>query len=211
MMRTTIVRIAAGVLAVVGAEAARADPEAPVAPQALEFCTVCHGVQMMGNATLNAPRLSGMARWYVEAQLSAFRNGWRGRHPEDGVGMTMQSMAAGLSEADVAAAAEFVSKTLSPRPPRSIEGDAALGGRLYEACAACHGADGRGSEALGAPPLVGHNDWYLARQLGNFTAGYRGYDTSDRRGQQMRAASATLTSDEDIRAVVAYIMSLDSD
>ena len=46
---------------------------------------------------------------------------------------------------------------------------------ILAGCAACHGANGQGNQALGAPPLAGQDAAYLARQLNNFKAGRRGY------------------------------------
>ena len=62
---------------------AKAGDEMPVPADAFVYCTVCHGVQMMGNEILQAPRLSGMASWYVSRQMVAFKNGERGIHEDD--------------------------------------------------------------------------------------------------------------------------------
>jgi cytochrome c oxidase subunit 2 len=163
---------------------------------------------MKGNPNIEAPRLSGMDRTYVERQLRAFRNGWRGAHENDLAGMEMRPMAAILSDAAIVAAASYVNAVSSEPPPRTIEGDAGRGETLYVSCAACHGADGEGVEALGGPALTGLNDWYLARQLENFKDGTRGSSPGDTHGAQMRAASATLRDDADIHDVVTYINSL---
>ena len=40
---------------------ARAEGELPIPADEFVYCTVCHGVQLMGNPTIEAPRLSGMA------------------------------------------------------------------------------------------------------------------------------------------------------
>lgn len=193
-----------GAAAVASAE----DEPLPVPAEDLVFCTVCHGVQLMGNDILKAPRLSDLSPWYVENQLEAFRDGWRGTHPEDFVGMEMQPMAAGLSDEQIERAAAFVGETRSPAPEHSVEGDAQRGQRLYTSCAACHAVDGSGNEALAAPALVGQNDWYLIRQLENYREGRRGYAQEDLYGQQMRASVALLADDEAIRDVVKYITTL---
>ena len=77
-----------------------------------------------------------------------------------------------------------------------------------EVCAACHGVDGKGNEALGGPRLAGQDDWYLVRQLKNYRQGLRGYDPKDTYGAQMKPMAATLTSDQAVNDVVAYINSL---
>lgn len=188
-----------------------AEEDPPVAPEAFVYCTVCHGVQLMGNDLLRAPRLSGMAAWYVENQLEAFSRGWRGRHAEDLVGMEMQPMAAALSADAIADAAQFVESTESPPPAVTVDGDAEAGKRLYGSCAACHGADGAGIEQLGAPALAGQNDWYLLHQLENYRDGRRGYVSEDTLGQQMRASVNLLSDDDALEDVVRYITTLPND
>jgi cytochrome c oxidase subunit 2 len=164
----------------------------------------------MGNDLLKAPRLSGLSDWYIANQLHAFRNGWRGRHAEDLVGMEMQPMATALTDDEIAAAAEFASSTVSAEPVASIDGDAENGKALYASCAACHGDDGTGNEALKAPALVGQNDWYLLHQIENYRDGRRGYVAEDSFGQQMRASVNLLDDDEALLDVVKYITTLPS-
>lgn len=200
----------AAAVCVMGSAHADDEAELPVAPDDLVYCTVCHGVQLMGNETLEAPRLSGMETWYVENQLQAFRQGWRGTHPDDLVGMEMRPMAAGLSDSGIESAASFVGRAHSPPPAATIEGDAARGKTLYASCAACHGADGRGNETLAGPSLIGQNDWYMVRQLENYRDGVRGFAEDDVYGQRMRAAAGLLIEDQSIRDVVAYITTLQS-
>ncbi len=195
-------------LAALNAAFAQDDEDLVVAPDELVFCTVCHGVQLMGNRELESPRLSGMDAWYVEQQLDAFKKGWRGKHGEDLVGMEMQPMAAALTEEQIRTAAEFVSRTRSPQPPVTIEGDAEAGKKHYNSCVACHGVDAEGNEALGAPGLTGLNDWYLVRQLSNYLNGVRGTDPDDIYGMQMRASTQLLGGEEAIRDVVKYITTL---
>ena len=79
----------------------------------------------------------------------------------------------------------------------------------YANCAACHGADGQGNEALGAPGLVGRNDWYMFRQIKLFKSGYRGVHPDDTAGRLMRPSTQSLKSDQDVNDVLVYINSLD--
>ncbi|MGE0621744.1 MAG: cytochrome c [Pseudomonadales bacterium] len=182
-----------------------------VPPQFI-YCTTCHGVELKGNISVDAPRLSGMADWYVRAQLQAFKAGRRGTHPEDLIGMEMQPQAAVLSDKDLEAAARFVASlpARTDAAEQTVAGDAARGKALYATCAACHGAEGRGSQVLGAPALTGQSDWYLLRQLEKYASGARGYDPADTPGQQMRASVAVLTGEQDAADVVAYINTLDN-
>lgn len=202
-------RLLAGGLTVLLAAAAAAEKALP--PENLVYCTVCHGADMKGNAVIEAPRLSGMDGWYIERQLTAFRNGWRGAKEEDTAGMEMRPMAAALGDEEIAQAAAYVAATMSPPPEPTIHGDTARGRRLYETCAACHGAAGDGQPELGAPALTGLDDWYLARQLASFQGGLRGSVEEDLAGRQMAAAAATLADEQDILDVVAYINTLNPD
>ncbi|HEY5647223.1 MAG TPA: c-type cytochrome [Pseudomonadales bacterium] len=179
-------------------------------PEPFVYCTTCHGVELKGNPAVDAPRLNGMAEWYVAAQLKAFKQGLRGTHPEDPVGMEMQPQAAVLADADLDKAARFVASVPARTTAieRTVTGDVERGQHLYATCAACHGAEGEGSQVLGAPALAGQSDWYLVRQLEKYAAGARGYAAADTRGQQMRAAVSVLTDGNDVTDVVAYVNTL---
>lgn len=172
------------------------------------YCTVCHGMQLKGIQQLEAPRLSGMDAWYVRKQLEAFSKNWRGAHAEDYPGMEMRPMAAILTASEIEEAAEFVSKTRSALPKATVSGDAVRGEKLYSSCGVCHGTRAEGNEGLGAPALLGANDWYLARQIRNFRDGIRGADPTDMYGIQMRAAASVLPDDDAIDDIVAYLNTL---
>jgi cytochrome c oxidase subunit II len=197
-------------LCIAGAAPGLAEDAPVIPPDEFVYCTVCHGVQMKGNRSIEAPRLSGMDAGYIERQLLAFKKGWRGTHENDTAGMEMRPMAAILEEREIAAAARYVNSVKSELPPTTIEGNAARGQALYATCAACHGANGEGIKALGAPALNGLNDWYLATQLVNFRDGTRGSHPKDTYGAQMRAAASILPDDAAIRDVVSYITTLQS-
>ncbi len=83
----------------------------------------------------------------------------------------------------------------------------AAGQAQYAACAACHGANGEGNQALNAPKLAGQQAWYIERQLNHFKVGARGGE-GDTNGAQMVAFAGMLTTDEAVRNVAAYISSL---
>ena len=70
-------------------------------PDEFIYCTTCHGVELRGNVSVDAPRLNGMAGWYLKNQMLAFKKGHRGTHPEDLIGMEMQPQAAALSEEQI--------------------------------------------------------------------------------------------------------------
>jgi len=180
----------------------------PVAAEEFVYCTVCHGAQLMGNSTIQAPRLSKMETWYVERQLTSFKNGWRGTHESDAIGMEMQPMAAALSDEQIAEVAQFVNATTSPSPSTTVQGNVSRGRIHYATCSACHGANGEGIQALGGPSLTGTNDWYLLEQLQKFRDGRRGSHPKDSFGGQMRAAVQILNDDDAVQDVVSYINTL---
>jgi len=188
---------------------AKAADELPIPADEFVYCTVCHGVQMMGNRILQAPRLSGMASWYVSRQMVAFRNGARGVHQDDLAGRRMQTMAAALSSEQIAEVSSFVAATRSDGPPQTVNGDVDAGRDHYATCYACHGENGEGNEAIGGPPLAGISDWYLATQLRNYRDGRRGTNPDDNYGFLMRAATLVfLDNDKSIDDVVSYIATL---
>ena len=75
----------------------------------------------------------------------------------------------------------------------------------YKSCAACHGANGEGNEALGAPTLVNLDDWYLSRQLENFNSGRRGADANDSNGQLMASQSTNYAEAAQVEALLVQI------
>jgi cytochrome c oxidase subunit 2 len=52
-------------------------------------CSSCHGPQGQGIWALNAPRLQGLNDWYLARQLTNYKNGIRGAHPQDLTGKQM--------------------------------------------------------------------------------------------------------------------------
>jgi cytochrome c oxidase subunit 2 len=103
---------------------------------------------------------------------------------------------------------KFIGTLESARPRATVRGDAARGRKLYQSCAACHGARGEGNAALQSPALAARSDWYLATQLTNYKTGLRGADERDTYGAQMRAIASTLADDQAIADVVAHIATL---
>ena len=176
-------------------------------PEQFAYCSTCHGVEFQGNRSVDAPRLNGMEDWYLRSQLRAFKQGLRGTHPLDLIGMEMQPQASALSAAAIEQVVELVASSAvrSTTIEHRIRGDSDRGAELYTTCAACHGPKAQGSKVLNAPKLAGQSDWYLVRQLEKYAVGARGYATQDTAGQQMRAAAAVLEDVTDIRDVVAYI------
>lgn len=195
-------------LAAVSAPLLAADPAAGQAAYAV--CAACHGQQGEGNIGMNAPKLAGQSAWYLERQLDDFRSGMRGTAGGDPYGMQMRPMAMAVSDPTAVANLIAYMATFPDAPEAAtVTGDTAAGKTAYAVCAACHGAAGEGNEQLGAPRLAGQSDWYLVRQINNFNKGLRGYDPKDTYGGQMKPMAATLTSEQAIDDVVAYIHTLD--
>lgn len=186
------------------------DPRAGQASYAV--CATCHGRQGEGNPDMNAPRLAGQEGWYVARQLEKFRNGVRGAHEDDVYGRQMAPMAATVSTDKAVRDLVAYLETLPVEPAKITIADNEVRGRkLYAVCANCHGDQAEGIWALNAPKMAGMDDWYLARQLGNFRAGIRGGHPDDHYGEQMSFMARTLADDRAIRDLVTYINTLDPD
>ena len=153
-----------------------------------------------------------MPNWYLEAQLKQFRDGNRGTHFDDIMGMRMRPMARTLmQEGDIEAVAAYGAGMPAVNPAPSLTGGDAVNGKAIYAttCVACHGAEGAGNQTMmGAAPLDGSSDWYLFRQIENFRDGIRGARSGDQGGALMRPMMLQLTDDQKIMDVIAYIMTL---
>ena len=173
-------------------------------------CQPCHGGGGGGNLALRAPAIAGLPDWYVTTELTKFQSGIRGAHPDDDEGHRMGPMARTLYHpGDLAAVAAYVAALPAVSVKPMMGGDRAAGATRYATiCIACHGPDGKGNQALGAPPLVRQADWYLVAQLMKFKTGMRGAHPEDVTGSQMRAMSGTLQDTTAMHDVVAYIKSL---
>ncbi len=174
------------------------------------ICAACHGANAEGTAMLNAPANAGQDPWYMTRQLKNFRAGIRGAHPDDTFGAQMRPMAMVLAgDQDIEDVVAYITSLDLPEPPQTVAGDVELGKQAYETCIPCHGEFGQGAQALDAPRLSKQHDWYIVRQLENFKAGIRGGHQNDIYGAQMRIMSQMLESDERVRAVAAYIATLE--
>lgn len=216
--RTTATHAAIALLGVfaVGCSTVQGPPPEPDGASLFSnYCTPCHGVDGHGKAGVEAPSLAGLPAWYVEAEFHKFRDGIRGAHFDDISGLRMRPMSRTLStDAEITAVAAYIG-SLEPNHPEptfgtdgSAAGDPAKGATTFAVCAACHGTDAKGNQAVNAPPLAYANDWYLLTQLKHFKAGIRGREPRDTTGATMAPMAATLADEQAMRDVIAYIGTL---
>ena len=189
-----------------------AEPDLAKGAELYQLCAQCHGEQGQGNKIFLAPAIAGLDEWYVVMQLNEFRGGYRGQHFDDIAGMRMRPMSLTLAgEEEIRDVSAYVAQMEKQVPEVTLTGDAKAGQTLYTICAACHGPEGKGIQPMKAPGLVDLNDWYLVEQLMKFKMGIRGTRPGDPYGVLMGPNSPmamTLKTDQSVRDVVAYIMSL---
>ncbi len=206
--RTVLVWIAAAVTWAAPVQAQNVERGAEL----FQLCASCHGPQGEGNQLYLAPAIGGMPLWYLEGQLTKFREGGRGTHFDDLPGMRMRPMALSLRSEhgnDLADVAAYVASLPVQKPePTLVGGDAARGAAHYAVCQACHGAQGEGVQATNGPPLANQDDWYLLSSLQRFKAGVRGSNPADANGAVMRGMAAILQDEQAMKDVIAHIVSL---
>jgi cytochrome c oxidase subunit 2 len=178
--------------------------------QLFKTCAPCHGAQGQGSVVLRTPAIAGLPDWYLKAELTKFQKNIRGAHPDDNEGHRMRPMARSLyHKGDVDAVANYVSKMKPVWVRPMVKGDAIAGATRYNStCIACHGPEGKGMQALGAPPLAGQADWYMEEQLAKFKTGMRGAHPEDNTGTLMKAIANTIPDTLAMRDVVAYVKTL---
>jgi cytochrome c553 len=207
--------VAAGLLVVSGLSAcgSASTDDSYRATQLYQTCAPCHGTTGLGTdtpgTTTATPALAGMPAWYITAQVEKFRDGSRGKHPEDYEGLRMRPMSRYFrTPEDLALVAAYIEAMPPLQGSSSVDGDASKGAGLYTMCMACHQADGSGMEALGAPPLTQTQGWYLVSQLHKFKEGIRGANSEDISGATMRPFALTLADEQAMKDVVAHIQTL---
>ena len=166
-----------------------------------EKCHLCHGEEGEASSAIY-PRLAGQNRTYLVKQLKNFRDGKRKSD-------TMNEMAAGLTDEQIEALAEYFSSkpALSHRVRDKMF--AAVGEYLFKkgnkysgipACKSCHGEHGEGNEQL--PRLAGQHKRYVSDQLQAFGERARTNDNAI-----MHTVASKLTEMER-EAVALYVSGL---
>jgi cytochrome c553 len=130
-------------------------------------CETCHG-QNGRSKDPNIPNIGGQPKLAVMYQLFFYREGRR-KSPE------MNAIAKDLTDAELTAIADYVSKLPAPQPigggideARLKRGAVLAGQRL---CAGCHNADYSGREQM--PRLAGQHEAYTVKALKEYRAGAR--------------------------------------
>jgi cytochrome c553 len=186
-------------LALLSLNAAKADEVAYAA------CATCHGAQAQGNPTMFAPALAGQSSTYLTRQLHYFKDGVRGSNDKDIQGKLMVAMAKPLTDQAISGLATYLSELPAAVAPAS-EGNPSRGNNIYQnACGSCHGLKAEGNPLLNSPRLSGLDASYLYLQYQNFALGIRGAHPDDRFGKQMAFMSRTVTDEQQLRDVIAYI------
>ncbi len=108
-------------------------------------CAACHGRQARGNALLGAPDLTDGDWLYGGDGKAIMASILDGRHG------SMPAFGASFGEPGVTNLANYV---LSLSGAAHDAAKAASGKPLFTVCAACHGVEGKGNPALGAPNLT---------------------------------------------------------
>jgi len=181
-----------------------AKPEAPTASAentVKTVCSACHGLD--GNSVITAnPKLAAQHPEYLVKQLTEFKSGKRAN-------AVMSGMAAGLSDDDMKALANYFSGQALKLGAAKTNGKASLGEKIYRggiaatnvpACAACHGPTGAGLPKQ-FPRLGGQHADYTLTQL-------RTFRTGERANAPMMMTIATKMTDAEMAAVADYIQGL---
>lgn len=165
----------------------------------LNNCAVCHGADGGGN--FGFPNLTDKDWLYGGTPERIEETITKGRKA------MMPAWGPVLGEAGVANVVEFVLKNAGKEHD---EAKATLGAQIFATnCAACHGADGKGNQMVGAPNLTDDTWLYGAANQEELGATLRQTVRNGRNGV-MPAHEETLKS-ERIHLLAAYVYSLSQD
>jgi cytochrome c553 len=182
-------------------------------------CASCHGEYGQGGGGGEYPRLAGMSRAYIIAQVKAFKDRKRVNIP-----MAPYANDRELPDEDLFHIAGYLARIqLQTRPPElkegervdgyerlkqmkqtlqipRAEGDVAAGGKIYaEDCADCHGKTGYGRRDT--PQLAGQHLPYLKKQVELFQSKERAHEDADKIFPKLKGTA--------LRDLLAYLSTLD--
>ncbi|MFK3816756.1 cytochrome-c oxidase, cbb3-type subunit III [Pseudomonas sp. NPDC089407] len=176
-------------------------------PQALKMggrlfasnCSVCHGSDAKGS--FGFPNLTDKDwRWGGEAETikASIMNGRHG---------VMPAWAEVIGEQGVADVAAFVLTSMDGRElPEGAKADPAKGKEIFAGnCVACHGPEGKGTPAMGAPDLT-HPQAFI---YGSSFAQLQQTIRYGRQGQM--PAQAEIQGNDKVHLLAAYVYSLSQD
>ena len=156
-------------------------------------CVACHG-KTGQSENPDIPNIGGQPKLFVMYQLFFFREGRR-KSPE------MNTVAKGMSDADLTALAEFVAGLPPAKPAdRAVDQERyrrGAGLAQKRICAACHNPDFSGREQM--PRLAGQREAYLFKSFKQYQAG-------ERIGTQAAMAEAVGGLDDGQLADLAYYL-----
>ncbi len=155
----------------------------------IDDCAACHGREAHGNRKLGAPDLVDGDWLYGGDSASIMTSILDGRHG------AMPSFQSAYGEDGVAKLANYV-LSLSGAPHSAAEANA--GKAMFVVCSACHGVDGKGNPAIGAPNLT-DAIWLYGGDLASIEQTIR-----EGRNGQMPSWRARLGED-DARVIAAWV------
>jgi len=190
-----------------------------------EVCAGCHGEFGQGGNEGEYPRLAGQPAGFIAKQLLLFRERRRPnmamieyvdhrQMPDDDI----QDISRFLAELELKtklppvdegapgfdAYARLLEAKKLMQVPRA-EGDTEKGGALYRReCGSCHGREGWGDAAKGAPMLAGQYTSYLWRQVDKYRNQIRIHD-EDSPEEELLAAF----TNEELEDIFAYLSVVD--
>jgi cytochrome c553 len=166
-----VVLLAALVLVASLLPAARATAQSPAVVQSVDerftVCLACHGADGQSRVP-ETPSLGGQPSFFVVAQLFLFREGRRDS-------AAMVAAAKGLTNSDLTAFAERVTRLAPPPPPEDAPDPVRFArGRtltLRHPCGVCHNPDFSGREQM--PRLANQREDYLLKAMREYKSGAR--------------------------------------
>jgi cytochrome c553 len=177
----------------------------------IDYCTDCHGASGRGyNGFVPIPRIAGQTSVYINNQLHAFSE-----HKRDNPRLKISVVHSGLSSSLKTALAAHFAKLNPMTVGGAPKQYSATGKKIYEeglpqlnvpACAACHGADAKGSGPN--PRLAGQLYSYTVEQLNRWIKGSRGLDPVASNAPNLMAHVAGTLTRQQIMDVAAYLTSI---
>jgi cytochrome c553 len=196
-MRALVIAAAAAATLAAASRAAAGPTDTPGFTKAFS-CSACHG--RAGATRADAvPVLAGMPTWYFKKAIEDYAAGRRPSPEMEPFSKMVKTL--GVDET----AAYFAAQPREASPVKIDRAAVARGRTASAPCAGCHGADGRGDQAKGTPPLAGQPPGYLLNQMKLFKAEKR--SPGDQALTQVKAVMKPL-DDATLADLAAYYSSL---